>query len=56
MYRLGIVYILNDDTLSPVFNLRGCNFDICNSNLDREDSKLKNLYIDKAKHLHNKKH
>jgi hypothetical protein len=52
MYRLGIVYILNDDTLSPVFNLRGCNFDICNSNLDREDSKLKNLYIDK---INNKK-
>ena len=26
MYRLGIVYIMNDDSLSPVFNLRGCNF------------------------------
>lgn len=24
MYRLGVVYIMNDDTLSPVFNLRGC--------------------------------
>ena len=24
MYRLGIVYIMNDDSLSPVFNLRGC--------------------------------
>lgn len=26
LYRLGIVYILNDDSLSPVFNLRGCSF------------------------------
>lgn len=26
MYRLGIVYIMSDDTLSPVFNLRGCYF------------------------------
>ena len=26
MYRLGIVYIMNDDSLSPVFNLRGCEF------------------------------
>lgn len=26
-YRLGIVYIMNDDSLSPVFNLRGCQFD-----------------------------
>lgn len=24
-YRLGIVYILNDGTLTPVFNIRGCN-------------------------------
>ena len=26
LYRLGIVYIYNDDSLSPVFNLRGCEF------------------------------
>lgn len=26
IYRLGIVYIMNDDSLSPVFNLRGCEF------------------------------
>lgn len=26
IYRLGVVYIMNDDTLSPVFNLRGCSF------------------------------
>lgn len=30
MYRLGIVYIMNDDSLSPVFNLRGCNFTALN--------------------------
>lgn len=27
IYRLGIVYIMNDDSLSPVFNLRGRNFE-----------------------------
>lgn len=26
LYRLGVVYIMSDDTLSPVFNLRGCYF------------------------------
>ena len=26
IYRLGVVYIMNDDSLSPVFNLRGCQF------------------------------
>lgn len=26
IYRLGVVYIMNDDSLSPVFNLRGCVF------------------------------
>jgi len=30
-YRFGIVYILNDYTLSPVFNTRGLNFDISES-------------------------
>lgn len=29
-YRLGIVYLLNDYTLSPVFNTRGFNFDQTN--------------------------
>jgi hypothetical protein len=48
MYRLGIVYILNDDTLTPVFNLRGCNFDICNSNMERDSYDLVNLYADRA--------
>ena len=27
MYRLGIVYIMNNDTLSPVYQLRGISFD-----------------------------
>ena len=39
IYRLGIVYIMNDDSLSPVFGLRGCEFtklDIANT----ADSKL----------------
>ena len=27
IYRLGVVYIMNDDSLSPVFNLRGCSFE-----------------------------
>ncbi|MBQ0113248.1 MAG: hypothetical protein KBT03_08985 [Bacteroidales bacterium] len=26
IYRFGVVYIFNDDSLSPVYNLRGCNF------------------------------
>ena len=26
IYRLGVVYIMKDDSLSPVFNLRGCEF------------------------------
>lgn len=27
IYRLGVVYVMNDDSLSPVFNLRGCEFE-----------------------------
>lgn len=27
IYRFGIVYLMNDDTLSPVFNIRGLYFD-----------------------------
>lgn len=34
LYRFGIVYIYNDDHLSPVYNLRGCNFDKAESNID----------------------
>lgn len=39
-YRLGIVYILNDGTLSPVFNIRGCNIP---ENQDIKWSNLKDL-------------
>lgn len=28
LYRLGIVYIFNDDSLTPVYNLRGCKLDV----------------------------
>lgn len=31
LYRFGIVYIFNDDHLSPVYNLRGCDFNKCDS-------------------------
>ena len=41
MYRLGIVYIMNDDTLSPVFNLRGCNFkDVYETTLNADCNNL----------------
>ena len=39
LYRLGVVYIMNDDSLSPVFNLRGCSFqEIGGSNLPSDIS------------------
>lgn len=31
IYRLGVVYIFNDDSLSPVYNLRGCRFENLNT-------------------------
>jgi hypothetical protein len=31
LYKFGIVYIFNDDHLSPVYNLRGCDFNKCDS-------------------------
>lgn len=31
IYRLGVVYIFNDDSLSSVYNLRGCNFEELNT-------------------------
>lgn len=43
IYRLGIVYILKDDSLTPVFNLRGCLFD--NENLDNHVN-IADLYDD----------
>lgn len=44
IYRLGIVYIMNDDSLSPVFNLRGCSFE--DVNYSNFDSASESLYKD----------
>ena len=42
MYRLGVVYIMRDDSLSPVFNLRGTSFEnIGDSNLSNNISLYK---------------
>lgn len=39
IYRLGIVYIMNDDSLTPVYNLRGCRFgNIGDINFDSSSS------------------
>ena len=39
MYRLGVVYIMRDDSLSPVFNLRGTSFEDTITN-DTRDYKI----------------
>ena len=39
IYRLGVVYIMKDDSLSPVFNLRGCVF----PNLSTLGNKITNI-------------
>ena len=39
LYRLGVVYIMQDGSLSSVFNLRGCNF----SNKERNNGARSNL-------------
>ena len=46
-YRMGIVYIMNDDTLSPVFNLRGCSFiDVHDDNKTITENKgTRNSYV-----------
>ena len=41
LYRLGIVYILNDDSLTPAFNLRGCGFNVI-GDCNLEDSDVYN--------------
>lgn len=39
IYRLGIVYIMNDDSLSYVYNLRGCRYDgLSDVNFDNTSS------------------
>jgi hypothetical protein len=40
IYRMGIVYIMNDDSLSPVFNLRGCSFEKVGDNNMRSQIEL----------------
>lgn len=46
-YRFGIVYILPDFTLSPVFNIRGLDFSIGNQHksFDLYDNENKRVYI-----------
>ena len=46
-YRFGIVYILPDFTLSPVFNIRGLDFSIGNKHkrFDLYDNEEKRVYI-----------
>lgn len=59
IYRLGVVYIMNDDSLSPVYNLRGCEFKTLNtSNIRDPHAKLYNddgkiNYIDKDEFIYN---
>lgn len=51
MYRLGIVYIMQDDSLSPVYNLRGCQFTKLEATNIPSDSKYNNLYIKDSEKL-----
>ena len=48
MYRLGVVYIMRDDSLSPVFNLRGTSFEDTINNNSNLSNKI-NLYKDPNK-------
>ena len=41
MYRFGIVYIFNDDHLSPVYNLRGVDFNYSDKNAQGEKINFK---------------
>lgn len=54
LYRFGIVYIFNDDHLSPVYNLRGVDFNFVNDNLNYKfENKIENIeftdFLDKTK-------
>jgi hypothetical protein len=58
IYRLGVVYIMNDDSLSPVYNLRGCEFkglDDTNLHFPFEELKTNDKinYIDKDEFIFN---
>lgn len=45
IYRLGVVYVMKDDSLSPVFNLRGCEF-------RKGEFKVPNTYESKLNYAH----
>lgn len=49
IYRLGVVYIMNDDSLSPVFNLRGVRFEHMNENNMIEISGIPTKYWNTSK-------
>jgi len=58
IYRLGVVYIMNDDSLTPVFNLRGCYFSkLGESNIKDPYKELMNgdkmNYLDKDEFIFN---
>ena len=48
-YRFGIVYIYNDDHLSPVYNLRGCDFSANKENYDSINEKYDENNIENNK-------
>lgn len=53
LYRLGIVYIFNDNSLSPVLNLRGCDFNkIAETDFNKDhlnfDFEPDDCYFDKS--------
>ena len=58
-YRLGVVYIMNDDSCTPVFNLRGCVFnsvwDTSKSDGVNYDSSSNMRYYDSAPIVYDKK-
>lgn len=43
LYRFGIVYIFKDDSLSPVYNLRGCDFSSMKDNLEGSNYTLSTI-------------
>lgn len=61
IYRLGVVYIMNDDSLSPVYNLRGCAFnEVGDSNIHSPYLSLyengKKVYVNKDEFIFNGKY
>ena len=61
IYRLGVVYIMNDDSLSSVYNLRGCAFNgIGDSNIHDPYLSLykdgKKVYVNKDEFIFNGKY